>query len=129
LEKTATIYSNDPQKPVVVVTIKAQVQQMISISPPMLSLIGLKGENVNGEVEITTAMDRPLVLQPDSFSLLEKMSYTLVEVEKGKKFIVRFQSTIPLSEALNGYLNLHTNYTEKPEITIFIQCGVVSQNN
>jgi hypothetical protein len=125
LEKTAEIFSNDPNRPTAVLTVKAQIKPIIVLTPTHLQLSAKKGEPVSGEVEVKANMDKPLTLKPGLFNLTERMTYTLVELEKGKRFAVRFKRTHGLTEPLQGYLHLQTNYPEKPEITIFIQCDLL----
>lgn len=125
IEKTANVYTNDPAWNMVVLTIKAQIKPAISISAPLLILSGKQGEIVKGEVEVRANLERVLILKPDIFNLAEKITYTLVESEKGKKFIVRFKSIHGLTESIHGFLKLHTNYPEKPEIAIYLRCDLV----
>ena len=125
IEKTANVYTNDPAWNMVVLTIKAQIKPAISISPRRLRLAGKKGEAVNGEVEITANLDKPLILKSGSFSLTERMRYTIKEVEKGKRFIVQFKREQGLTEPLDGYLKIETNYPEKPEISLFVSCELI----
>jgi hypothetical protein len=90
-----------------------------------LYISGKKGEAVKGEVEIKSNLDKPLILKPGPFNLAERMRYTIKEVEKGKRFIVRFERKQGLTEPLDGYLKIETNYPEKPEISLFIRCDLV----
>ena len=128
LEKKAEILSNDPNQPIAIVTVKAQIKPVIILTPTHLQLSAKKGETVSGEVEIKANIDKPLALKPGLFNLAERLTYTLVELEKGKKFVVRFKRTYGLTEPLQGYLRLETNYPEKPEVTIFIQCDLIQPN-
>ena len=125
IEKTANVYTNDPDWKTVVLTIKAQIKQAIDIRPRRLYISGKKGEAVKGEVEIKSNLDKPLILKPGPFNLAERMRYTIKEVEKGKRFIVRFERKQGLTEPLDGYLKIETNYPEKPEISLFIRCDLV----
>lgn len=125
IEKTANVYTNDPAWNMVVLTIKAQVKPAIIITPKRLRLSGKKGEAVKGEVEIKSNLDKPLILKPGLYNLAERMNYKIEEVEKGKRFIVRFERKQGLTERLDGYLKIETNYPEKPEITLFVNCDLI----
>ncbi len=125
VEKSANVYTNDLDWIIVVLTIKAQLKPAISISPKRLRLSGKKGEAVQGEVEIKANLDKPLILKPGSFNLTERMSYTIKEVEKGKRFIVQFKREQGLTEPLDDYLKIETNYPEKPEISIYVRCDLI----
>ena len=125
IEKSANVYTNDPDWKEVVLTIRAQLKPAIGISPRRLRLSGKKGEAVQGEVEIKANLDKPLILKPGSFNLVERMRYTIKEVEKGKRFIVQFKREQGLTEPLDGYLKIETNYPEKPEVAIYVRCDLV----
>jgi hypothetical protein len=129
LEKTASIYSNDPGQPTATIRVKAQIKPVIILTPTHLQLSAQKGAPVSGEVEIKANIDKPLILKPGLFNLAERLTYTLVELEKGKKYVVRFKRAHGLTEPLQGYLYLETNYPEKPEVTIFIQCNLIQPNS
>lgn len=72
-------------------------------------------------IEIRAGLDRPLTLTPSEFNLEEKLTYTVEEIEKGRKFRIRFTSIPGPPQTYHGFLNLKTNYPEKPEINIRIR--------
>jgi hypothetical protein len=72
-------------------------------------------------IEIRAGLDRPLTLTPSEFNLEEKLTYTVEEIEKGRKFRIRFTSIPGPPQTYQGFLNLETNYPEKPEINIRIR--------
>jgi len=125
LEKTAEIFSNDPNQSTAKMTVKAQIKPIIILTPTHLHLTAKKGDPLSAEMEVKANLDKPLTLKPGQYNLTERLNYTVVEVEKGKKFIIRFKRTHGLTEPLQGYLHLKTNYPEKPEVTIFIQCDLI----
>lgn len=121
IRKTARVYTNDPSAKETALSLKAFVKAPIYLVPRYVNLSGLVGERVIRTMEIRAGLDKPLELSPESFSLEGKLSYTVEEVDKGRKFIIRFNS-IPLSEqSYQGFLKLKTNYPEKPTIEIKIR--------
>jgi hypothetical protein len=83
-------------------------------------LYGKEGAIVTKNVEITAGLDKPLTLEPVRFDLEGKATYKIDEIERGKKFIVRF-SNVPGAASFSGSLSLITNYDEKPTITIKVR--------
>jgi hypothetical protein len=71
-------------------------------------------------VEIATGLDRPLILTPAEFTLSGKVTYSLSEVEKEKRYRVTFQNIAGIRESYRGFLKLKTNFPEKPEVTLWI---------
>ena len=60
-------------------------------------------------------------LTPIQFSLDDKVTYTIEEIEKDRKFRIRFKSIPGPPKTYTGFLKLKTNYPEKPEITVRIR--------
>jgi hypothetical protein len=72
-------------------------------------------------VEVRAELDRALKLTPVQFDLSEKLSFKILEIEKGRKFRIRFTSIPGPAQAYDGVLKLKTNYPEKPEIILKIR--------
>jgi len=121
IQKTSSVYSNDPKKKVIKLTIKGLVKVPIYVSPHYIALYGKEGQNVTRVVEVSAKLDKPLKLIPVEFNLAEKLTYTIEEIEKGKSFKIKFTSTPSSNQPFRGFLKLKTNYPEKPEFTIWIR--------
>ncbi|UCF82333.1 MAG: hypothetical protein JSV50_14180 [Desulfobacteraceae bacterium] len=72
-------------------------------------------------IEIRAGLDRPLTMTPSQFNLEGKLTYTVEEIEKAKIFKIRFTSIPGAPQTYHGFLNLKTNYPQKPEINIRIR--------
>lgn len=72
-------------------------------------------------VEIKAGLDKPLALTPEEFNLEGKLTYRIEEIEKGRRFKIHFTSIPGSSQSFHGFLNLKTNYPEKPIINIRIR--------
>ena len=101
--------------------IKAFVKVPIYLSPRYVNLFGKEGKSVTKMIEIRAGLERPLTLTPSQFSLEGKLTYTVDEIEKGRIFKIRFTSIPGAPQTYHGFLNLKTNYPEKPEINIKIR--------
>jgi hypothetical protein len=101
--------------------VKAFIKVPISVSPRYVSLHGKAGQEVTKMVEIRAGFDKPLTLTPEGFNLEGKLTYSILEIEKGRKFKIHFTSIPGPSQRFNGFLNLKTNYPEKPIINIMIR--------
>ena len=120
MRENAVVSTNDPGRPQVILTLEALVKPVITLSKHFVSFRGRGDEILSEEVEIQTEMEKPLILKPIQFSLEGKVTYRLEELEKGRKYRLRFENIPGPSENYRGFLKLRTNYTEKPEITIWI---------
>ncbi len=100
---------------------RAFVRVPLHISHRSVRVYGKEGQTITKIVEVKAGLERPLKLTPGQFNLAEKLTYTIKEIEKGRKFQIRFTSIPGPPETYNGFLKLTTNYPEKPEITLRIR--------
>jgi hypothetical protein len=117
--KSARVYSNDPGG-TAVFSLRAFVAAPIFISPRYVSFYGFEKEDPSVVVHIEAGLEKALNLEAGDFSLEGRVTYTIQEVEKGRTFKIMFQA-LPCSAGIfRGYLNLKTNYPEKPLLNIKI---------
>ena len=121
IHKSAKVYTNDPRMKVVTLSIKALVKVPIYLSSHYVNLRGKEGQSVISVIEIRAGLDKPLTLEPGQFNLEGKVKYMIEEIEKGRRFKVRFTTIPGTSQNYRGFLKLKTNYPENPEITIRIR--------
>jgi hypothetical protein len=118
LIKTAQVHTNDPSMRVITLSLRAAVAAPITVSPPYASFYGFMGEIFSLPVEVKAGLDKPLFLEPGKSNLQDKVTYTIEELEKGRRFRILFTNVPGPAETFRGYLNLQTNYVEKPLINI-----------
>lgn len=121
IHKTAKVYTNDPASSLVTLDIKAFIKVPIYLSSRYVNFYGKEGQILTRVIEIKAQLDKPLELTPAEFNLSDMITYTLEEIEKGRKFQIRFTSTPGPHQSYRGFLKLRTNYPEKPEITLWIR--------
>jgi len=119
IHKSATVKTNDPNRKQFLLRIKGTVQVAVHVSPRHIQLRGKIDEPVTRTAEIRAELERPLELTPHQFTLKDKVTYSIQEIEKGKRYEVRFTS-LPGASHYRGVLRLKTNYPEKPEIVFLI---------
>jgi hypothetical protein len=121
IEKTARIYSNDPAMGETFFKITANVRVPIHLSTYYVLIAGGEERAATKTVEIKAQLDKPLTLTPTAFNLDEKLTYSLEEVEKGRRYLLHFKPLPGASGSHQGFLKLRTSYKEKPELTIRIR--------
>jgi hypothetical protein len=114
------VFSNDPRWRVAVLDLRANVKTVITLAGSPVFFTGKKNAPITEEVEISTATDKPLILTPERFTLSDKVTYSLSEIEKEKRYKVTFQHVAAKRENYRGFLKLKTNFAEKPDVTIWI---------
>ena len=120
ITKSAMVYTNDPMQRVVTIRITARIKVPIYVSSSKIRLYGRERQSVTRVVEIRAELDKPLTITPEQFSLGDKLTFKIEEIDKGRKFRIRFKSIPGPPEKYHGFLRLKTNYPEKPEMTIWI---------
>ena len=121
LRKSARVYTNDPKKSFVILTVRALVQGIINLSSNKIRLYGNEGEAIMSAIEISAGLNKPLSLTPADFNLEGKIVYQLEEVEKGRRFRIHFKTMPSPPQSFHGFLKFKTNYPEKPIVTIWIK--------
>ena len=124
VHKSAMVYTNDPVKKTIRLSLKGFVKVPILVSPRRVRLYGKEGQILTRVVEVKAELDKALILTAGHFNLTEKLTYGIEEMEKGKRFQIRFATIPGPPQAYSGFLRLKTNYPEKPELTIRIKVRV-----
>ena len=117
----AKVYTNDPINNVSILRLKAFIKAAIHLSSKYVYLVSHENKSITEVVDIRAKLDRPLKLDPVQFDLAEKLSYTLEEIETGRRYQIRFTTIPGPCEIYKGFLKLKTNYPERPEITLWIR--------
>jgi len=118
--KKARIYTNEPGNKYQAVGIKAFVRVPILVSAGHVYLRGPADRALTKIVGIRAGMDKPLSLEQSQFTLNGKVTYRIEELEPGKNFRLHFTSIPGKAGNYRGVLKLKTNYSEKPELIIWI---------
>ncbi len=121
VNKSAMVYHNDPDKKTLILKMTANVKAAIYLSSRYVSVYGMEGQSVTRVVDIKAELDKPLRITATEFNLREKLSYTIEEIEKGRKYRIKFKSIPSPPQTYTGFLKLKTNYPERPDITIRIR--------
>ena len=108
-----------------VLRLSATIKVPIYLSTRYVHFYVSHGKKQTRVVDIVAKEDKPLKLTPVQFTLEDKVKYELTEVQKGKKFRIKFTTSDLSPGAYYGYLKLKTNYEEKPYLTIRILARIV----
>ena len=103
-----------------------QVKVAIDISKRRVIFRGNAQEAMTRIVNINAKRDKKLSLESLSFSLSERISYSIKELVPGKSFQIQLNTLPGPPGKFNGKLRLKTNYPEHPEIIIQIRCYLAS---
>jgi len=118
------VHTNDREAGTLTIGLTVFVEVPIVVRPSYVLLSGVKGTSSTRAVDIIAALDKPLLLEADSFSLEGIMKYRIKEVEKDERFRVHVISDPDAQGTFTGFLNLRTNYPEKPALHIRIKVRI-----
>ena len=121
IQKGAKILSNDPDNREALIRIKAHVINFLTVSPPNVYIRKSNDAFTDGVATIATDRKLPLKLEVASFTIPEKVEYTIDEIIKGKTFEIKFHQIRKSGEAYSGLLILKTNYKDKPTLRIRVR--------
>ena len=118
IEKTATVYSNDPKSKGVVLKMIGAVKVFADINPKAIKLFGAPGEKIRSVVEIVPSKDYPfhIVGEPET----GKDSYRCSVEEKDGKYILTAENLTTKNGIYLDTVVLKTDYSKKPEIRISV---------
>ena len=105
-------------------SLRGFVKVLIKVTPTQARLNGRENQIITRIVKVEADLDKPLELTPIHFNLDKKVTYTIEEIEKGRKFNIHFTTVPSPPQAYRGFLKLKTNYAEKPELTIWIRVRI-----
>ena len=118
--KSATIFSNDPQKPIVTLNFQGMVRPHIEIRPPRLvQFNGTKEKEQEKEVEIITT-SRPFKILRIENTLGDKVTCKLETIVKDRHYRLKIINQ-EKKERYSGMIKCFTNHPQKPEIQIVVR--------
>jgi hypothetical protein len=121
IKKSTRVFTNDPNKKMIVLHMEAFIRVPIQISKEYVVFKGAAGEILSKSIDIKAMEETPLKLDVTEFTLHEKVTYDIQEIEKGRVFRLSFWNEELKVGMFSGHLKLGTNYPEKPEILIKIR--------
>ena len=118
VSKRARIYTNEPGNRYQAVGIQVFVKVPIYVTSRHVYLRGPADRKVTATVTIKGDGTKDLKLEETEFTLSEKVTYTIEEVESGKLYRIHFTRLPGEVGVYRGILKLKTTYPEKPELPI-----------
>jgi hypothetical protein len=120
ISKSARIYTNEPGNRYQSVGIEVFVKVSIYVTSQHVYLRGPADQKVMAAVTVKGDGTKDLKLEETEFTLSEKVTYTIEEVEPGKLYRIHFTRLPGGVGVYRGILKLKTTYPEKPELSIRI---------
>lgn len=123
VKKTATVLSDDPANPRLVVAVEGTVKPLIEVRPEKTVYFqGMAGEIAEKTIDLITT-SKPFHIRKMEDDLDKKAGYRLETVEEGKHYRLTV-SNKTLRGNYRGSITLYTDFAEKPELTIWVNAFI-----
>ncbi len=120
VRKGASVYSDDPKRPQLRLTLTGEVKQVIEVRPKaVISFNGMAAKLKPQTVDIVT-VTTPFKITKLESTVEDKIAYQLKTVEAGKHYQLIVRNKIPKG-IYYGYLVCKTDHPKKPAIRIRIR--------
>jgi len=115
--KTATIQSNDPHTPELIVRLEGTVQAIIDIKPSTNIMFRGMADQLSESVVDLAGSVMPFHISGIETNLKESINYSLETVAEGKEYKLKVSNKV-LNGNYGGFIRLNTDLAQKPEIII-----------
>ncbi len=123
VKKTATVLSDDPAKPRIVLVVEGTVKPLIGVMPEkMVSFQGMAETQKEKIVDLVSASDTFHIRKLED-NLDGKAAYRLETVEDGHRYRLRISNKAKHGN-YRGSITLHTDFSEKPELTVWVSGNI-----
>jgi hypothetical protein len=118
VQKSAVVYSNDPDQPQTTLLIAGRVITSVAVDPPAVLLEGVVSEDIRQTVTIRSNEPQALTLRPIQGTDAGKIAYELLTIEDGRVYQLVIRNISKQRDRYAGLITLKTNYAHKPELKI-----------
>lgn len=123
VHKSATVYSNDPQRPQLNLDVKALVRSLIEVKPTNVLLFRGFAEQLKPQVVDLISNGVPFRILKTDNSVPQQIAVELETVEEGKHYRLRV-TNIATSGNYSGHIVCRTDLPKRPELRIALT-GVI----
>ena len=123
VKKTATVLSDDPANPRLVLAVEGTVKPLIEVLPEKTVYFqGMPGDIAEKTIDLITT-SKPFHIRKIEDDLDKKAGYRLETVEDGKHYRLTV-SNKTLQGNYRGSITLFTDFAEKPELTVWVNAFI-----
>ena len=119
VRKTATVLSDDPANPRVVLQIEGKVKPLVEVRPEKTVYFqGMADGLAEKTIDFVTT-SKMFHIRKVNDDLDKKISYKLETIEDGKHYRLRVANSSSRGN-YRGSITLYTDFAEKPELTVWV---------
>jgi hypothetical protein len=123
VQKSATVYSNDPKNPRLTLLVKGKIRPFIQVDPAnTVSFRGLYNELDGRTIDVKSTSKPFQVIRVES-NLDERISYKLEVIEEGKHYRLLVENRAKEGD-YRGFIKIYTDLAEKPQVSIQVAAHI-----
>ena len=128
MQKKATVYSNDPARPQLVLTVRGHVDKFAHISPEHVIIRGYAGESLRRKVTVKPTSENPFritdVKAKHGHNI--KIAWKQEDTHQGKTWVIEVENTRASKGRYNDTLYLFTDSNLKPKIPLQVRGSIAA---
>jgi hypothetical protein len=118
-KKETKVRLNDPDQPLLVLTVTGVAQPFIEIQPShIVRLRGASGDNILGQVRFTSHLPTPFKITEYRTNIPDKIEVTLKAEVPDKVYVLEVRPKGQQSGSFAGVIDLFTNSKERPRLIV-----------
>ena len=123
VKKTATVLSDDPANPRLVLLVQGTVKPLIDVRPEkVIYFQGMADDLAEKTIDLISASKQFHIWKIDD-DLNKKAVYKLETLEDGTHYRLRVSNNTPRGN-YRGTITLYTDFAEKPELTVWVNAFI-----
>jgi hypothetical protein len=123
VKKSATVLSDDPANPRLVLFLEGTVKPLIEVRPEKtIYFQGMADELTEKTIDLITT-SKPFHIRKVQDDLDRKAGYRLETVDDGKHYRLRVSNNT-IRGNYRGTITLYTDFAEKPELTVWVNAFI-----
>ncbi len=123
VKKTATVLSDDPANPRLVLLVQGTVKPLIDVRPEkVIYFQGMADDLAEKTIDLISASKQFHIWKIDD-DLNKKAVYKLETLEDGTHYRLRVSNNTPRGN-YRGTITLYTDFAEKPELTVWVNGSI-----
>ena len=131
MQKKATIHSNDPSRPQLVLTVRGQVDKFAQITPEHVIIRGYAGESLRRKVTVKPSSENPFSITKVKAKHGKniKIAWKQEDTPQGKTWVIEVENTRTSKGRYKDTLFLFTDSSLRPKIPVQVRGSIAAQPN
>ncbi|MFZ2447402.1 MAG: hypothetical protein WAW37_13685 [Syntrophobacteraceae bacterium] len=123
VKKSATVFSDDPANPRLILLVEGTVKPLIAVRPEKTVYFQGMADGLAEKAVDFIGASNPFHIRKIEDNLDKKVQYRLETVEDGKHYRLKLSNRAQRGN-YRGSITLHTDFADKPELTVWVNGSI-----